>query len=205
MKSKKLLLLTVSWFLLSTLYSLLSTLSFAQPPRVKYRDRFTVERSTFAKSAPGISQEKLKPEIKITLIPKKLSPQFSEFQGEGEITNAEITRVSFHLFGKVVGMVGLEIKEIDFTTEGLEQNAVFYHGYDIRCSFAGIKGCKVYFRVSKRWLAENNVFPEKISLRSYVKGEITALATEKVGEDDSYVYLLGESERLGIFLIFAEK
>ncbi len=205
MKSKRLLLLSVSWFLLSTLYFLLSTLLLAQPPRVKYKDRATVERSTVGKSAPGISQEKLEPEIKITLIPKKLSPQFSEFQGEGEITNAEITRVSFHLFGKVVGRVGLEIKEIDFSTEGSEQNAVFYHGYDIRCSFAGIKGCEVYFRVSKRWLAENNIYPEKISLRSYVKGEITSLLTEKIREDESYFYFISKSERLGIFLVFAEK
>jgi hypothetical protein len=181
-------------------------LVFAGPPRVKYKDRFTVDRSPFSeektKGVPVISQEK--PEIKIALVPKKLSPHFSEFQVEGEITNAEITRVSFRLFGKVGGVVRLEIKEIDFSTEGLEKNIIFYRGYDLTCPVGGIKGGKIYFRVPKSWLGEKNVSPEKVSLRYYAKDEITPLLTEKISEDENYIYFLSKSEKLGIFLIFAE-
>lgn len=200
MKSKKLLLLSVSWFLLSTFYFLLSTFLWAQPPRVKYKERVL---SPVVKSAPAISQEK--PEVKITLIPKKLSPHFSEFQVEGEITNAEITGVSFRLLGRISGAIRLEVKEIDFSTEGLEKGLIFYRGYDLRCPSGGIKGGKIYFRVAKNWLTEKNVSPEKVNLNYYAKGEISSFLTERVREDENYVYFLSKTDNLGIFLIFGEK
>ncbi len=228
MKFKKLLLVGISWFLLSTLYSLLSTLLLAQPPRVKYREK--VPATAPGKGAPALSVEKPEPEAKVTIVPKKLSPHFSEFVVEAEILNADITKVSFRLFGKISGLVKLEIKEIDFSPsilqdgepssraqaegepnhlEGLGENKIFYRGYDLRSPSGGVKGVNVYFRVSKNWLTEKNVSPGKVSLNYYTQGEILTLPTEKIevitSEDENYVYFLSKTDKLGIFLIFGEK
>lgn len=186
-------------------------LVYGQPPRVKYKEK--VPATAPGKSAPAISQEKPEPEVKVTIVPKKLSPHFSEFVVEAEILNAEITKVSFRLFGKISGMVKLEIKEIDFSLEGLAdqvrlgrgENKIFYRGYDLGCPHGGVKGVSIYFRVAKNWLTEKNITPEKVSLSYYTKGEISTLASERINEDENYVYFLSKTDKLGIFLILAEK
>jgi len=177
-------------------------LVWAQPPRVKYKERVL---SPAMKGAPAIFEEKPEPEVKITLIPKKLSPHFNEFVVEAEILNEEITKVSFRLFGRISGLVKLQVREVDFSLEGLGEKKIFYRGYDLGCPYGGVKGVSIYFRVAKNWLTEKNVSAEKISLNYYTKGEVSTLPTEKVSEDENYVYYLSMSDRLGVSLIFAEK
>lgn len=59
----------------------------------------------------------------------------------------------------------------------------------------------ISFRLGKSWLAESSLKPDDISMRRYVDGEWTHLATSPVSEDESYAYYLAETPGFSYFAI----
>ena len=63
----------------------------------------------------------------------------------------------------------------------------------------------IQFKVKKSWVAENNIDVNTIKLNRYSGGEWNALATEKIDEDEVYVYFEAESPGLSTFAITGKK
>ena len=61
------------------------------------------------------------------------------------------------------------------------------------------------FDVPKSWIASENIDPVTVRLNRYYEDVWNPLPTEKVGEDDEYIYYSAETEGLSLFAIIGEK
>lgn len=68
-----------------------------------------------------------------------------------------------------------------------------------------IENAIVGFRVSKEWITENNINMDAIALQHYNENQWESLNTEKVGEDDEYIYFEAETPSFSPFAITASK
>ncbi|WP_445476345.1 PGF-pre-PGF domain-containing protein [Methanococcoides methylutens] len=60
------------------------------------------------------------------------------------------------------------------------------------------------FRVSKDWITENGIDENSIAIYRHSEGKWNALDTEKIGEDDSYIYFEAETPGFSPFAIAAD-
>ncbi|MDQ1276895.1 MAG: hypothetical protein QG610_2473 [Euryarchaeota archaeon] len=68
-----------------------------------------------------------------------------------------------------------------------------------------IKDAIVGFKVSKEWINENHINMDTITLQHYSKDQWNSLETEKIDEDDEYLYFEAETPSFSPFAITASK
>nr|WP_255680201.1 TIGR04279 domain-containing protein [Methanosarcina sp. DH2] len=68
-----------------------------------------------------------------------------------------------------------------------------------------IENAIVGFRVSKEWITENHINMDTITLQHYSGDQWDSLETEKVGEDNKYIYFEAETPSFSPFAITAGK
>jgi PGF-pre-PGF domain-containing protein len=68
----------------------------------------------------------------------------------------------------------------------------------------GISDAVIKFRVSKAWLAENNILEDNVILRRYNGGAWEGLATTVAGGDADYVYFEAVSPGFSYFAVIGE-
>ena len=64
---------------------------------------------------------------------------------------------------------------------------------------------KIKFKLTKTWIADNNINEATVALQRYAAGEWIKLPTSKVNEDASYSYFEATSTALSVFAITAER
>ncbi|MEZ5335162.1 MAG: S-layer protein domain-containing protein [Methanolobus sp.] len=69
---------------------------------------------------------------------------------------------------------------------------------------ANVENTHVQFKVEKRWIKENNIQESSICLYRYDNSIWNELATQKVDEDDKYIYFISETSGFSVFAITGE-
>jgi methanogen extracellular protein (TIGR04279 family)/PGF-pre-PGF domain-containing protein len=68
-----------------------------------------------------------------------------------------------------------------------------------------LKNAVIGFKVSKEWINESNINADTIALQHFSKNQWNTLKTEKVGEDEEYIYFEAETPGFSPFAITASK
>ncbi|WP_261788943.1 TIGR04279 domain-containing protein [Methanosarcina siciliae] len=89
--------------------------------------------------------------------------------------------------GEIYKHVNIEVDDEDFANSKKIENAV------------------VGFKVVKGWINENNINRDTITLQHLNRNQWDTLNTEKIGEDDEYIYLEAETPGFSPFAITASK
>jgi len=122
-----------------------------------------------------------------------------------EVENTAITKLTISVKNSVenVHVTVQELAErpatIEIAAPGITYaylNIVAEHIID-----AYIDRVTITFKVEKSWIREHEIDETTITLKRYAAGEWTSLPTEKVDEDDTYVYFSAVSPGLSVFAI----
>jgi len=120
-----------------------------------------------------------------------------------EVENTAITKLTISVKNSVenVHVTVQELAErpatIEIAAPGITYaylNIVAEHIID-----AYIDRVTITFKVEKSWIREHEIDETTITLKRYAAGEWTSLPTEKVDEDDTYVYFSAVSPGLSVF------
>ncbi len=63
----------------------------------------------------------------------------------------------------------------------------------------------INFRVSREWIQENNLDPATIRMARYHEGEWEKLPTDRVNEDDEFLYFVAETQGFSIFSVIGDE
>jgi len=122
-----------------------------------------------------------------------------------EVKNTAITKLTISVKNSVenVHVTVQELAErpatIEIAAPGITYaylNIVAEHITD-----ADIDRVTITFKVKKSWIMEYEIDETTLTLKRYAAGEWTSLPTEKVDEDDTYVYFSAVSPGLSVFAI----
>ncbi|MDD3245415.1 MAG: TIGR04279 domain-containing protein [Methanosarcina sp.] len=111
--------------------------------------------------------------------------------------------------GKITTIVE-ELKEKSSLTPTEPEGEIYKHlniwvGNGGFANSNNIENAIVGFRISKDWITENNINMDTITLQHFSGDQWNSLNTEKVGEDEEYLYLEAETPGFSPFAITASK
>lgn len=125
------------------------------------------------------------------------------------------TSVSYLEFGakKTAGKVTAIVEELkgkSLLTPAAPEGVIYKHlniwvGSGGFATSNNIESAIVGFRVSKDWIDKNHINADTISLQHYSKDKWNPLNTEKVSEDNDYIYFEAETPGFSPFAITASK
>ncbi|WP_235283963.1 TIGR04279 domain-containing protein, partial [Methanosarcina sp. 2.H.T.1A.8] len=160
------------------------------------------------------NEEKHEPEKNV-----KTKEQCQQFVSNGHRVKFEFTKgatsVGYVEFNakKTAGSIETIIEELKGRSSNapVEPEGEVYKHLNIRVGDGGfansnnIENAIVGFRVSKKWITENHINMDAITLQHFNGDQWDSLKTDKVDEDDEYLYFEAETPGFSPFAITASK